>query len=65
MLKRRGKIYKRFGQDPKPGELLMTRVNPAEVRGEARTHTLCKTLGGVVSSSEKLIEPGNSWFFPK
>ena len=31
--------------DPKPDELAMTRVNPAEMREEARTGWPCKTIG--------------------
>ena len=52
-------------KDPKPDELTMTRMNPAERRGEVRTREPCNTLGWVVVRSEKLIEFGNSWFFPK
>ncbi len=36
---------KEFKEDPKPSELPMSRVNPTEMRGEARTRTCCKKLG--------------------
>ncbi len=63
MLKAR--FFKESEEDPKPSELAMTRVNPVEIRGEARTREPCNTLGRVVARSEKLIELGNSWFSPK
>ncbi len=42
--------YSRFGgkglaDDPKPGELAMTRVNPDESREEAQTRRSCNSLG--------------------
>ena len=36
---------KSYTQDPKPGELVMTRVNFVEIQKEARTRKLCNTLG--------------------
>ena len=32
-------------QDPKPDELAMSRMNPAERRGEVRTSEMCNPLG--------------------
>ena len=32
-------------QDPKPGELAMTRVKAVEIQLEARTHSPCNTRG--------------------
>jgi hypothetical protein len=58
-------IKRGLADDPKPGELAMTRVNPDENQEEARTRGSCNILGRVVVRSEKLIEPGNSWFSPK
>ena len=52
-------------QDPKPDELTMSRLNPCENEGEDRTSEACNPLGWLVVRSEKLIEFGNSWFFPK
>ena len=52
-------------QDPKPDELTMSRLNPDENWGEDRTSDPCNNLGWLVVRSEKLIEFGNSWFFPK
>ena len=52
-------------QDPKPDELTASRMNPCESEGEVRTSEACNPLGWLVVRSEKLIEFGNSWFFPK
>ena len=52
-------------QDPKPDELTMSRLNPDENWGEGRTRETCNPLGWPEVRSEKLIEFGNSWFFPK
>ena len=43
----------------------MSRLNVVERQREGRTGEQCKTLGRLVGWSEKLIEPGNSWFSPK
>jgi len=34
-----------MAEDPKPGELTMSRVNPVERRGEARTSICYKRFG--------------------
>ena len=52
-------------QDPKPDELTVSRLNPDENWGEDRTSEACNPLGRLAVRSEKLIEFGNSWFFPK
>ena len=39
------RVEQRRGQNTKPGELTMARVNSANKRREARTHVLCKTRG--------------------
>ncbi len=36
---------KGLADDPKPGELAMTRVSPTEMWEEARTRRLCNILG--------------------
>ncbi len=51
--------------DPKPGELTMSRVNPDENRGEARTRCRCNDMGRLVVSGNIPNEPGDSWFSPK
>ncbi len=51
--------------DPKPGELTMSRVNPVERRGEARTSICCKRFGRLVVRGNMPIELGDSWFSPK
>ena len=51
--------------DPKPGELTMSRVNPDENRGEARTRVRCNVLGRLVVRGNIPTEPGDSWFSPK
>ena len=43
----------------------MGRVKADENRLEARTGWSCNSFGRPVVRSEKLIEPGNSWFSPK
>ena len=43
----------------------MGRVNVDESPREARTGWSCNSFGRPVVRSEKLIEPGNSWFSPK
>ena len=52
-------------KDPKPGELPMARMKADENRPEVRTHQPSNTGGRAVGCSEKLIEPGNSWFSSK
>ena len=52
-------------RDPKPGDLSMSRVNPVEIRGEARTGVSCNLLGRLVDSGNMTNEPGDSWFSPK
>ena len=37
--------FKVIFSDPKPGELIMARVNPREIEGEARTREPFNTLG--------------------
>jgi len=43
----------------------MGRVKWGESLMEARTGWSCDSFGWPVVRSEKLIEPGNSWFSPK
>jgi len=52
-------------EDPKPGELTMSRVNPGENRGEARTLQSYKSVGWLVVRGNMPIEPGDSWLSPK
>ena len=52
-------------EDPKPGELTMSRVSPRESGEEARTLQGYKPVGRLVVRGNMPIEPGDSWFSPK
>ena len=65
MKARSNRPNKFYGIDPKPGELPMGRVSPAEMREEARTRYRCKGMGRPVGRGDMPIEPGDSWFSPK
>ena len=52
-------------EDPKPGELTMSRVISGESRKEARTLQSYKSVGRLVVRGNMPIEPGDSWLSPK
>ncbi len=51
--------------DPKPSELIMSRVNFAERLRKARTRDCGNSLGRDVIRGDMPIELGDSWFSPK
>ena len=51
--------------DPKPSELIMSRVNSDESQREARTRFCSNRLGRDVIRGDMPNELGDSWFSPK
>jgi len=59
------KTYKFFGLNPKPCDLIMSRLKLVKRLLEDRTHLCCNRVGWLVIRGERLIKHGDSWLSAK